>query len=59
MPTPGGRFMPTPDRAWKDRAIDVAQRGVDGAVGIDDGQRAAMEGLDQSAAQGFGQDGVG
>ena len=45
--------------ARKDRAIDVTERGVDSAVGIDDGQRAAMKRLDQATTQGFGEDGVG
>jgi hypothetical protein len=42
-------------RAREDRAVDVAQRGVQRAGGVDDGHRAAVGRLDDAAAPGLHQ----
>ena len=46
-------------RARKDRAVDVAQRGVQRAVSVDDGHRAAVGRLDDAATPGLHQHGMG
>ena len=46
-------------RAREDRTVDVAQRGHQPAVAIDDGQRATVERFDDAAAHGVHQVGVG
>ena len=45
-------------RAREDRPLDVAERGDDRAVGIDDGDRAAVHRLARVAAHGFDEDRV-
>ena len=42
-----------------DGAVDVAALAQHGAGGVDDGERAAMEGLDDVAAPEFDEDGLG
>ena len=43
-------------RSREDRSVDVTERGVERAIGIDDGDRAAVEGLDDPAACDFDED---
>jgi hypothetical protein len=45
-------------RAREDRPIDVAERGEEAAIGIDDRHRTAVEGLDRVAAPGLDQHGI-